>query len=138
MCNPSSCHFELRKVESVLVKNEKLCIAGEFHTNDQRYSVNGKKGSWGDGFKIKGSIRTDQLPAQTLYNTQHAVRDGIYYRIRGEMTIEQHGITFTPLGEEKGIRIFNHQLPPDGLDFIEEDRYHHTVYKGKYKPTSFW
>lgn len=119
------------------LENEKLCIAGEFHTNDQKYHVNGKNGMWGDGFKIKGSIRTDQLPAKTQYNTQRAIRDGIHYRIRGEMTIDQHGIAFTPLGEEKGIRMYNHQLPRDGLDFIEEDSYHHTVYRGKYKPISF-
>ncbi len=119
------------------LENEKLCIAGEFHTNDQKYHVNGKNGMWGDGFKIKGSIRIDQLPAKTQYNTQHAIRDGIHYRIRGEMTIDQHGIAFTPLGEQRGIRIYNHQLPHDGLDFIEEDSYHQTVYRGKYKPISF-
>ncbi len=120
----------------MLVANEKLCIAGEFHTNNPSYSVNGKNGAWGDGFKIKGSIRTDQLPSKTPYNTQHAVRDGIHYRIRGEMTIDQHSITFTLVGEERGIRIYNHQLPPEGLDFIEEDNYNHTVYRGKYKPIS--
>jgi hypothetical protein len=120
----------------MLGENEKLCIAGVFHTDNQSYHINGKNETWGDGFKIKGSIRTDQLPTKTQYNAQHAVRDGIYYRIRGEMTIDQYGITFTPPGEQRSIRIYNHQLPPDGLDFIEEDNYHQTIYRGKYKPIS--
>jgi hypothetical protein len=121
----------------MLAENEKLCIAGVFQTDNPGYYVNGKNGTWRDGFKIKGSIRTDQLPAKSQYNPRHAVRDGIYYRIRGELSIDQHGITFTPAGEQRGIRVYNHQLPPDGLDFIEEDQYHHTVYRGKYRPISY-
>ena len=119
----------------MLGEHEKLCLAGEFHTDNPGYHINGKNGTWRDGFKIKGSIRIDQLPPTAQYDTRHAVRDGIYYRIRGEMTIDPRGITFTPVGEERGIRIYNHQLPPEGLDFLEEDHYHQTVYKGKYTPT---
>jgi hypothetical protein len=121
-------------VHSVQVANEKVSLAGEFLTKNEEYQINGRESKWRDGFRIKGSIRTDQLPAHTTYNEKNASLDGIYYRLRGEMTIDPHGILFLPDGEERYIRIYNSQLPDEGLDFVEIDTYHRTVYRGIYKP----